>query len=263
MRVYACREQLKQGRSKMSKFAIILVAMGLAVCGSALGTTWDIQNAPSDDEIPISADIDAYAQIIWQDTDIVFNNNTGATGDWQNDTLTGAYDVSTTSSLDPWASDYYESRDGAHFYVNSNTDITMTAVCSGNLEAGGHEIPTWFTLAASGHYDNGFLIGSEWLNNGPPDIPLNGAGAYADDDNDDTVMELDSGSSHYPDQYPFPMEVSGTPRTYTLDLPGVTRGTLEFKARIDRTGMGEWEEEDGDPAGEYKADIKVTFAETS
>ena len=63
-------------------------------------------------------------------------------------------------------------------------------------------------------------------------------------------------SGVFPNQHAFDMD--GGP--WRLDLDAVTRGTVEFKARVQRTGMGEWDET-GDAAGNYTTSINVTFAE--
>ncbi len=270
----------------MSKLyvSIMMVALLALVCTSAFAvtTTWDVQSPEltpvADDwvqEIPITAQVKCYIQIIYQDNDIGFVNDKNP-GDWfraRADGLIGAYgsldplNDDDKSSCSAWADGYYESRDGAHLYVQTNNPLTMDIHRKGDLETvAGDIIPTWWTLAASGNWALGFLVGGQWVADvhGTPDgkLPLDGAGGYAGLNNPGLTPGgtiFLGGQPPYPNQHAFACAPDCD--HFFLKLPCPTRGTLEFKARMLRTSIawGATGELIPDQAGDYSTALNVTF----
>lgn len=255
-------------RAMMMGIAVLLLACGAF---AQVPTEWDIQGGNNPQAVEITAQVKCYIQIIWQDTNIQFVNEVGDKGDWfreRGNGLIGEYralnQTGDKSSCDPWADGYYESRDGAHFYIASNNNVTMTVHQNGDLlnqELGySGTIPTWYTIAASGNWFKGFLRNSAWMNDG--NIPINGAGVYGgiqgDGDPDPYTLDLGvaNGCAFYPNQEAIPMAPASMTRS--LSLPAVTRGTIEFKARMLRTGLGSWEMVP-DEAGNYSTSLDVGF----
>lgn len=263
--------------SKLYVSFVVVALLALACTGAyAVDTTWDVQSpegTPVADnwvqEIPITAQVKCYIQIIYQNNDIGFVNDKNP-GDWfraRADGLIGFYRAldpnnnDDHSSCDPWADGYYESRDGAWLWVQTNNPLTMLIHRNGDLETvDGDTIPTYWTLAASGNWDNGFLVGGQWVNDG--DIPLDGAGGYAGT----SSPGLTPGGTiflgiqaFYPNQEAFSCETAST--TDSLKLPCPTRGNLMFKARMLRTSIAWGESGDlvPDQAGNYSTKLDVTF----
>ncbi len=246
---------------------MLLIPLVAALAAPTLAAhQWDIQGGGggTTEVMTVELTVAGYTQVIWQDSSIDFASDVydAGTGDYirhKDDGLTGQYvtlgsdprDGMDKASGDAWTDHYYESRDGAWLWLDTNTDVTMTVVSGGNLTNGSHEIPTWFTLAGSGDWFTGFLLGNAWQNDG--NIPGDGAGSYAadvDGGSPDGVMEL-GGTPFWPVQYSFPM--AGAITTWTLSLPGHSKGNLKFLGRIKREGMN-------DPAGTYTSTLTVTFS---
>lgn len=145
---------------------------------------------------------------------------------------------------DPWANGYYESCDGADYWLTTNGGtLTMTITSGGGLTDGSHVLNTWFTLAASGP----FILNGVQLDDGP--IPFDGPGSYfADEDGLALAMELGN-TAFWSNQYNFDM-VGGGPWTYTFN--GVCSGSLKFLGRVERNNIN-------DPAGTYTTTLTVTF----
>ena len=124
---------------------------------------------------------------------------------------------------------YFESKDGGFFYLDSNSPVTMTVVSTGYLTGvnTSAEIPTWYTLAASGP----FSIGGNQLNDG--NIPGDGIGSYAADTDTNGTMELGSTPFH-PNQWPFDMK---TLTNETITMSPSVQGNMNFHARIKRNGI--------------------------
>jgi len=241
----------------MRSFILLPCLLGLVLAAPASAQhQWDGAQAGT---FSVAITVMGYTQVVWQDTDIVFayNDYTNLTGDYRRAlagterglyvALDGSGDNDNKASGDAWTEAFYESRDGAHLWLDTNTDILMTVTAGGDLTSGGDTIPTWFTLAGSG-LAGGFLRGGLYVNDG--NIPGDGAGGYAaDDSGPDDIMELGSTAFH-PNQYPFPMTGAGP---WTLDLDGHSKGNLKWLARCERHGMD-------DPAGTYLTTIDVGFA---
>jgi hypothetical protein len=147
------------------------------------------------------------------------------------------------ATTDPWATGYYESADGADYWLSANTPVTMTIASGGGLTDGSTVLPTWFTLAASGPFN----YGGTTLNDGT--IPLDGPGSYfADEGPTDGTMEV-GGTAFYPSQYPFDM--LGSP-SWTHAFPAPSTGSLKFLGRVLRNNTS-------DPAGVYTTTLTVSF----
>jgi hypothetical protein len=147
------------------------------------------------------------------------------------------------ATTDAWATGYYESADGADYWLSANTPVTMTIVSGGGLTDGSTVLPTWFTLAAAGPFN----YGGTTLNDGT--IPFDGPGSYfADESPADGTMEV-GGTAFFPTQYPFDM--LGTP-SWTHVFPSPSQGSLKFLGRVLRNNTS-------DPAGVYTTTLAVTF----
>jgi hypothetical protein len=226
--------------------------------------------------ISINLTIPQYAQVIYQDDsyaypptaapDIQFSGTSGV--DWYNTTLSGAYYHVTDLAMDPWACNYWESSDGATIYVKANCSMTCTITTSGNLVGAttSHEIPTWFTLSATGYNEclgiadpNGFFNGGTYVNTGaipfassPGGYAGNGNGAF-DDLAGGGAFFLSNACAAYPQQDVFQMGAVAAPNTWTIALGApVGPGTLKFLARIKRSSTK-------DLADAYSATITPTF----
>jgi len=148
------------------------------------------------------------------------------------------------ASTDPWANGYYESFDGANYWLTTNGGtLNMTITSGGGLTFGTHILPTWFTLCASGP----FTLNGVVLNDGT--IPFDDVGSYFDDSNGDFAMEL-GGTSFYSNQFNFNMLAGNGPWTYSFN--GVCSGDLKFLGRVERNNIT-------DPAGFYTTTLGVTF----
>jgi hypothetical protein len=147
------------------------------------------------------------------------------------------------ASTDAWATGYYESADGADYWLSANTPVTMTVVSGGGLTDGSTTLPTWFTLAAAGPFN----YGGTNLNDG--NIPGDGIGSYFADVNTDGTMEV-GGTPFYPIQVPFDM-VGGL-GTWTHAFPAPSTGNLKFLGRVLRNNTS-------DPAGVYTTTLTVSF----
>jgi hypothetical protein len=231
----------------------------LAVAMPAGATVYtNHSGSPANDVITITLNIGCYTNVYWNNTDdenIVFNDDTGSTGDWYNTTLAGAYGTATKASQDPYATDYYESRDAAFFWLQSNCDVTMTVTPSGDLTHTDmvSTLPTWYTVAMTNDTnctpgtDCGFINGGLRVSDG--NIPTDGQGTYAADTDNDDTWEF-GGTPFYPNQHTFPM----VDNPQTVDFTAFTEGTILFHARVLRSGIS-------DKAGVYTATIGMTFAE--
>jgi hypothetical protein len=242
------------------RLSLLSLILPLAMAAPAAAHTWD--GSPSG-TFDVTLEVMGYTQVQWQDTtiDFAFDNYTIAGGDYIRQPAGGVRGIYAPldgtsaapggkSSGDAWTDAYYESRDGAYLWLDTNTDVVMTVTSGGDLTNGTATLATWFTLAGSGDWSNGFLRGGLWMNDG--NIPGDGAGSYAADDiGPDNIMEM-GGTFFHPDQYPFPMVGAGS-GPWTLDLNGHSKGNLMWLGRVKRNGMD-------DPAGVYTTTIGVAFS---
>ncbi len=237
---------------------LIAVMVVAALVVPAMGYT--ITNPSNNFDIHL--DIGEYVQIIWQDTDIIFN---GTTDWWRRSLDHVAYSACPDSfghfPTDNWAGDnwptpngmYYESGDGADIWVKSNTLLSMKVTTTGDLTGTltSATIPTWFTTALSGP----FLIGGVQLVGTVPFSPAPG-GHYLYEASTGVFGHANDGVGpggydNYPDQYPFPCAPSGT--NWTLgSLSPYIEGNVKFLARCYRLGMV-------DPADQYVTNLNVLF----
>ncbi|KPJ59636.1 MAG: hypothetical protein AMJ46_10520 [Latescibacteria bacterium DG_63] len=244
-------------------FRYMLAGALLLLMAVPAGATVYPSGGTNPQAITITLEIPCYTNVQWNndaDKNIVFNNTVGSTGDWyrQTDsTETGLYVDNSgygKSSQDAYTEGYYESFDGALFWLQSNCNAQMTLTSNGNLLNGTAELPTWYTVALTNntgctcHSDCGFINGGVRMSDG--DIPLDCEGCYADDANSDNVMEL-FGGAFYPIQKAFPME-SGGNTVYTGNFTAFAEGTIKFQARALRSGIS-------DLAGTYTTTLSVNF----
>ena len=147
------------------------------------------------------------------------------------------------ATTDAFATGYYESFDGADYWMQTNGgSMTMTINATGGLTNGTKVLPTWFTLCAGN-----FTLDGNWLTGG--NIPIGGDGSYfADEVSPFGVMEL-VGTPAYSDQYNFDIFSGGT-WNYTFE--GVCNGSLKFLGRVLRDGFA-------DPAGHYTTTMTALF----
>jgi hypothetical protein len=230
----------------------IVAVLALAVPAAAYETTWE--GSPTGD-ITIYLSLDCYIQILWQDTDIVFDG----TNDWWSPTLCYvAYqgpggDDQGKVSTDPWAGDsyygtrYFESGDGGYVYVKSNNALSLAVHSEGDLASTVDPcpecfIPTWFTVAFSGpFYVQGVDIGT-------CNIPLDGWGTYGIDSGGGVMTY----GASFPNQDCFQMDPAS--QTWTLGpLCPYVEGNINFKARIERNGLA-------DAGGDYQTALNLTFS---
>jgi len=187
------------------------------------------------------------------------------------DGLIGPYvptTVTTGTAKDGWVSGYFESKDGAAIWLQSNMDLSGNLTTGGDLDDGfGNTLPTWFTIVVNGYEKtlhipdpNGFRLGNSmsgtgWVHDGV--IPGIGAGGYAGDgdqigeDVAGPVIPICFGNqAFYPNQDAFRMSTaSGS--TFDMDSP-IGPGRMKFQARCLRSGLH-------DVAGPYTTTITVTF----
>jgi hypothetical protein len=225
----------------------LLALIVMVVAAPAFAVTWDV-SGPCSQPITMSLTIPGYVQIIHQDCNITWDSNyppnnldfiRALAGGVRGQYL--ALGPTDKPAMDAWAQAYYESRDGALIYMNTNTNVTMTVTPGGNLTDGTHTLNTWYTLAAAP-----FVLGGVALNDGI--LPLDGPGSYAADDAAPVgFMEL-GGTAFWPNQYPFAMAGGQE----VLSIPAPANGTLKWLGRVERNGLN-------DVAGAYAATITVGF----
>ncbi len=154
------------------------------------------------------------------------------------------------ASTDAFANGYYEARDTAYMWVQTNSSATMTITPSGDLTSGTDTLPTRFAMVGSGDWTNGFYYNGGWANDG--NIPGDGAGAYAFDAGGMTLGM--GGGAFHPVQEVFTM----TGGAWTFPLPGVCQGNLAYQFRVKRTS--EWPAV-LDAAGTYTATMTTAFTQ--
>ncbi|MCK4546167.1 MAG: hypothetical protein KAW17_01885 [Candidatus Eisenbacteria sp.] len=253
---------------------VLASALVLLMAAPAGATVYET-NGTTPDDITITLTIGCYTNVYWNNTDadhnIVFNDivqDMSNTGDWYSSILRAGYGSATKSSQDPYATGYYESYDGAFFWLESNCDVQWDVTPDGNLTSNTDQLPTWYTIAFTNNKDTGldgnigggFIDGDARWSCGT--IPLDGGGTYAQDANSDGSMTLfqcydDFGtpgdqSAFYPNQWPFPMTEGMKRGNYHASC----QGTVEFKARVERSGLA-------DDSGVYTAHINMVFTEST
>lgn len=258
----------------MFKKMLIMFCL-LALTGTAFGAV-DIP-VPTQ-AITVTLTIDPYTQVLFQDDswvnlpdgdendiDIIFSNTVGV--DYHSPVLIGQYfttDGISGSAGDGWATGYFESKDGATIWMQSNHGIDGSLATSGDLDNGTNTLPTWFTIAVNG-YDgvgndpNGFRLGNSgsgtgWVMDGL--IPGGVPGGYAGDgvaggnDVSGPVTFAFGAQDFWPTQDAFQMSTA-TGSNFDLDAP-VGPGTMKFLARVLRSGVH-------DVSGVYTATITPTW----
>lgn len=269
----------KEHVEMLRKILAALIVLALAV---PVAATPDIDPP---DSILVQLTIGEYAQVWFQDDnwghsapgerdlDIVFSGAEGT--DYYrltSDGLIGEYDPTTSTSgtaEDGWSMGYFESRDGATIWIQSNVDLDGYVCPQGDLEelGGGHTLPSWYTVAVTG-YDhgtgmpdpNGFRLGnalggSGWVSDGI--LPFASAGGYAGDGDatGNEVLLVPAGifsfgnQGFWPDQDAFAM--ASACGMFDFDAP-VGPGTIKFLGRVHRNGVA-------DPAGIYTSYINIGF----
>jgi hypothetical protein len=237
---------------------LIISVLVLALCApAAFAATYE--SGTGTNNVTVSITIDSYINILWQDTDILFNNLTGSGGDWHSPTgpVANAYAQNTTASTDAFASGYYESFDDAHIWFEANTDVDMQ--CSGlpltHISRTAFSLPTWFTICFSnGHpnYNQGFYLAGSYWNDGTP--PGSGPGGYAGNPGSGAI-NLGPGQAMWGDgvgQDVFNMD--GTAYAGTLVAP--SNGSIVWHARCLRNGIM-------DLAGQYNTTLVLVFSQAS
>jgi hypothetical protein len=228
----------------MAVAALVVPAMGYTITNPS--NTFNIQ-----------LNIGEFVQILWQDTDMVFD---GAT-DWWSPQLAnvgygGCPDNYGHYPTDVFAGDnypdgmgmYYESGDGATIYLKSNTLLSMQVTTSGDLlgAASAHTIPTWFTTCLAPFQINGVALNGTVPGSNGHYLYDAGSGAFGHGNNGTGP----SGYDNYPNQEPFACAGSST---WTLGpMAPYVEGSIKFLARCYRLGMS-------DPADTYTTTLGILF----
>ena len=244
------------------KSLLILMALALVI------PAWAFDITGGSGTVDIELTIGSAAVVEWQNTSIVFSDDVGSpNGDFYRpfglpNGVRGVYlyGPATTwpetwekASTDPFANGYYESLDGAWIWYQGNDDVDMTIDPGGDLTCGSATLPTWYTMAASGFWDDGFYFDNGYITSGP--IPLDGQGVYAYPDGASGFQWSTDATYHYTEQWPFPMDDA----TRTITLPGVTTGNIKWLARVERNSDYP---NVIDPMGTYVTEFDITFTET-
>lgn len=260
---------------------LVVLALVVGVCASAAFALVDI---PWQGAINVQLTIPAYTQIWFQDDnlttppagpdanepDIIFSPTQGT--DYYASTLIGTYsptDGTSGTAQDAWAYGYFESKDGATIWMQSNTNCSATIVTSGDLTGTSTTIPTWFTIAVTG-YDptisgpdlNGFRLSNSgsstgWVADGV--IPFASMGGYGGTGLDGGISVNVAGpigfgnQDFWGNQDAFRMTAATVAPGFGISMIApVGPGTMKFVARCLRSGVG-------DIADNYTATITPFF----
>jgi hypothetical protein len=255
---------------------LILTIMAVAVLAASAWAYPDQWEGQGSGTITVSIDIGCWIQTFFEDDDIVFDLVTDPDyPDWYYNgaTVEGfAYaacpDGAGKTPSDPWAGYddsgeatpyygtdgcFYESRDGARWYIRSNNPLYMTVTTHGDLwgqeceDCPGEYIPTWFTLAGAPFMESGI-----WHHIGQ--IPLDQWGTYFGDDLSGgfTWGNVADPEHLYPTQNCFPCGPGAQSNVWTATFCPGLEGTLQWLARIQRFGFA-------DQGASYSTTIDVAF----